>query len=210
MARTPRNNVRTKSGDDGIPAMKFSTDKVVIEPEPLPEGYDENYDESDQEQGSVAVPSTGVVLTDEAPVTQSQLAESQMMLTKALTALVDSQPVKRVTFAKFKTRSPFNPTGNKRRKLTRRCYQNGFPMDIKKLHDEEIAMLNKLTPGKYFNQLVTVIQVQTGGNTDLHIVYENKSFDQRLALKSEFRHLREMLSIMLDEAKQRGETVVTV
>lgn len=183
--------------------------KTVIEPDPLPRGADEDedYDESDESRPEAQA--QGIQLTD-APITQNDLARSQMQLAGAIQTLADSQPVKRVPWAKFKTRSPFNPTGNKRRKLTRRIYQNGYPVMIKKLFDEEIAMLNKLESGRYMEGLVTVVQVQTGGNTDLHIVYNNKSFDQRLALKSNFRNLREMLSICLDEAKQRGKTVVTV
>jgi hypothetical protein len=185
-------------------------EKSVLEPDALPANYDEDtYDESEglPQQASPE----GVVVTDQrAAPTQGQLAQSQVDLAHAIRTLADSQPVKRVPWAKFKTRSPFNPTGNKKRKLTRRCYQNGFPMNIKKLHDEEIVMLNKVVPGRYMNGLVTLIQVQNGGNTDLHIVYENKSFDQRLALKSEFRNLKEMLSICLDEAKTRKETIVTV
>ena len=182
-------------------------EKTVIEPDALPANYDEDtYDESEGLPQSAAP--EGVVLTD-AP-TQGQLAQSQIDLANAIRTLADSQPVKRVPFAKFKTRSPFNPTGNKKRKLTRRCYQNGFPMMIKKLFDEEIDMLNKISAGKYMDGLVTIIIAQNGGNSDLHIVYDNKSFDQRLALKSHFRNLREMLSICLDEAKARKETVVTV
>lgn len=187
--------------------------KTVIEPDPYPQGADDdNYDESDESRPEAHRAPEGVVLTDSAsaPVTQDQLARSTVALAGAIQTLADSQPVKRVPWAKFKTRSPFNPTGNKKRKLLRRIYQNGYPVNIKKLFDEEIAMFNKVEPGRYMGGLVTIVQVQTGGNTDLHIVYANKSFDQRLALMSSFRNLREMLSICLDEAKQRGKTVVTV
>lgn len=182
--------------------------KTVIEPDPLPQGADDDsYDESDESRPEAAP--QGVQLSD-APITQNDLARSQIQLAGAIQTLADSQPVKRVPWSKFKTRSPFNPTGNKKRKLTRRIYQNGYPVNIKKLFDEEIAMFNKIEPGRYMEGLVTIVKVQTGGNTDLHVVYNNKSFDQRLALKSNFRNLREMLSICLDEMKQRGKTVVTV
>lgn len=189
--------------------------KTRIEPDPLPQGADDDsYDESDESRPEAQRAQEGVVLTDSgngaAPVTQDQLARSTVALAGAIQTLADSQPVKRVPWAKFKTRSPFNPTGNKKRKLLRRIYQNGYPVNIKKLFDEEIAMFNKIEPGRYMDGLVTIVQVQTGGNTDLHVVYANKSFDQRLALKSNFRNLREMLSICLDESKQRGKTIVTV
>jgi len=143
-------------------------------------------------------------------VTNNQLAEAIMQLAKSQQAMVDSQPVKRVPWSKFKTRSPFNPTGNRKRKLSRRCYQNGYPMDVRKLFDEEIALLNQLRPGKYFSGLVTVYEVTTGGNVDLHIHYLNKSFDQRLALKSEFKNLREMLRGCVEEASKRGPTTIRV
>lgn len=155
------------------------------------------------EQETQAAQQTNTVTTD-------QLAASQIQLATAVQALVDSQPVKRIPWSKFKTRSPFNPTGNRKRKLSRRCYQNGYPMDVRKLHDEEISLLNQMKPGKYFGGLVTAYEVATGGNVDLHIVYKNKSFDDRLALKSEFRNLREMLRGCVEQAANRGQTVIRV
>lgn len=131
--------------------------------------------------------------TDNDTPTQGQLA-------KAIQGLIDSAPVKRVPFAKFKTHSPFNPTGNKKRKLSRRCYQNGFPMDIRKLHDEEISLLNQLRPGRFIKGLVTVREILNGGNTDLHIYYANQTIDQRMANKQEWRNLGELLKRCLDES----------
>lgn len=140
---------------------------------------------------------------DEAPVEVRNTdndAPTQGQLAKAIQALADSAPVRRVPFAKFKTRSPFNPTG-KRRKLSRRCYQNGYPMNIKTLHSKEIELLERLQPGKYINGMVGISVQENGGNTDLHIAYKNKNIDDRMANKSEWRNLEQLLQRCVDEAE---------
>lgn len=160
------------------PAANLATEEVTtLGVDDFDKGVPDDYLEVE------AAPATN---TDEDVPTQGQLA-------KAIQAIADSQPVKRVPYAKFKTRSPFNPRGIRRRKLTRRCYQNGFPMDVRKLHDEEISLLNQLKPGRYIDNLVTVVEAQNGENVDLHLVYKNKTIDQRMANAAQWRNLREML-----------------
>src|SRR3990167_4194699 len=99
------------------------------------------------------------VVVDEPRVMENREAGSAAVtndrLAEVLEKIIDSSPVKRLPFAKFKTRSPFNPTGNKRRKLTRVCYQNGAMLPIKVINDEEIALLNRIKPGKYLQNVVT-------------------------------------------------------
>lgn len=138
--------------------------------------------------GATATPTTG------------QLAEAVMALVQNQKTMLETQPVKRVPWSKFKTRSPFNPKGDKRRKLTRRCYQNGFPMNIRTVHDEEIALLNQLQEGRYINGMVRVVIAENGGNTDLHIIYKNASADDKLANAAEWRNLTELLKRCVQES----------
>ena len=170
---------------------KATTAKVTTAPPTVISPEDFTGDEQEQDQ-----PSRPLEMRDDERPTSGQLAQ-------VIQTLVDSQPVKRVPFAKRKVRSPFNPTGNRKRKLTRRCYQNGFGMDVKKLFDEEISLLNQLEPGRYLNNMVTVNVVENGGNTDLHIQYKNKTPDDKLALSAEFRSLREMLKRCVEEAAEK-------
>lgn len=160
---------------------------------------DEGDDNYAPEPGTVE--ETAAPVDDDAPVTQQQLAKTLQGLTQAVTVMAESQPVKRVPFAKRKIRSPFNPTGNRKRKLTRRCYQNGYPMLVTRLHDEEIALLNQVRPGLYINNLVRVTETQNGGNIDLHIIYKNKGIDQQLANQQHWRDLRDLLRLCVEETR---------
>jgi hypothetical protein len=57
-----------------------------------------------------------------------------------------------------------------------------------------------LKPGTYFDGFLTVREVQNGTNTDLHLLYNNKSNDQRFAVMREFRgHFTEMLKRAMRE-----------
>jgi hypothetical protein len=132
---------------------------------------------------------------DDTPaISQADLAKAIHALARGQDALINSQ-VRKVPFANHKPRSTFNPTGKKKRKLTRTCYQNSYFMNVALLHDEEIALLNVLQPGKYLNGLVTVRIDESGATPALNIVYRNKTVDERMALKSEFRSLREFLQM---------------
>jgi superfamily II DNA or RNA helicase len=134
----------------------------------------------------------------EEQVSTGDLARAITALAKGQQALVDSQ-IRKVPFANHKPRSSFNPTGNKRRKLSRRCYQNGYPMNIVLLHDREIALLNDLKAGKYLNGLVTVRVNDRGVDTTLDILYKNKTPDDKMNLKNEFRSLTEFLERAIKE-----------
>jgi len=131
-------------------------------------------------------------------ITQGDLARAIHALAKGQEALVNSQ-VRKVPYANHKPRSAFNPQGKKKRKLTRVCYQNGYVMNVVLLHDREIELLNTVQGGKYLNGLVTVKIDDRGSETTLNIIYKNKTVDERMALKSEFRNLKEFLERAVKE-----------
>lgn len=112
---------------------------------------------------------------------------SEDKLAKAVDALnntaeaMRANTIVKVPLSKFKTRSPFNPTGRKGRKLSRRVYQNGFPVLVTRLHDNEIELLEQVTPGNYLNNTVAIRESKNGASIDLHIVYKNKTIDQRMS-----------------------------
>jgi hypothetical protein len=134
-------------------------------------------------------------------ITADQLAQATITLSNAVQTLADTASIKKIPFSKFKTHSPFNPTGKKNRQLTRRVFQNYFRVDIHKLHDEEISLLNQVKTGKYINNLVTIREVLNGSNTDLHILYNNKTPDQRMTNQSEWRNFTELLKRCLNEGR---------
>jgi len=139
--------------------------------------------------------------TAEVQASQSEMSLAMAALATSVAALSEgqrqaalAQGPKRVFYHQLRPRTPFNPGGHKDRKLTRRCYQNGSPMFVDRLHDDEIALMNQVKPGAYFDGLVVIREQVTGSETDLHITYSNRDINQVLALKSHFRNLKELLS----------------
>lgn len=102
-------------------------------------------------------------------------------------------------------KTPFNPKGIRNRKLKYKVFQNGIPENVKLLTDEEIALLAQLKPGRYVENLVTVLEgVDGDAETVFHINYKNKTADQRMALGSKLTGagktgLERLLRMMVDE-----------
>lgn len=128
-------------------------------------------------------------------VSTSQLADA------IVSAVRETQPPRKITFAERKARSPFNPSGNKKRVLSRVMYQNGTRLMVNRLHDEEISLLNQLKPGKFVNGLVTVVEKDKGAEQEIHIFYKSALPDDRMALKGEVKDFKEMLRRCVSEAK---------
>lgn len=125
-------------------------------------------------------------------------------LTAALTAAVNANaPEKRIRFGKHDVSSYLNPTGKRSRTLSRVTFQNGRPLNTRVLHDREMALLEKLTPGKYVGGRVTIIEREEGLEKHLHIVYQNKTVDQRQDLQSEVPNFYALLQRVVEEAAER-------
>lgn len=117
---------------------------------------------------------------------------------------------RRIPFGQQKIRSPFNPTGNRNRKLKKVFYQAGFRLGVKTLTDAEIDLLHKLKPGLYIDNLVRVIERQgAGGEMEVFINYSNSTADQRMALGSRIggnpkkTGLQRMLEMILAEYEEQ-------
>lgn len=170
--------------------------EMVLEGGPTTVEWDDADDDTDDEDAEGSQSVGGQAITND-------------RLADVLEKIVDSSPIKKVPFSKFKPKSSFNPEGRKGRKLQCRFYQNGYPVQIDKLADEEIRLFNELQslmkPTDVLKVgLITWLKVQNGGNMDLHLSYKNKSNDDKLALKSEFRHLTDMLTESLRKIKASG------
>jgi hypothetical protein len=111
-------------------------------------------------------------------------------------------PPRKVTYAEYKPRTPFNPSGNRNRRAPSRVvYQNGGRVNPRMLFDEEIKLLDQLRPGRYLDKLVTVREVEgtEGAPNELHIEYAYRTPDQRLALATRVRSLVAMLRQIVNE-----------
>lgn len=158
----------------------------------------------------VKVQKAAATVDDETDLADDSVSNAQVVrsLAKTVQVLADSQP-RRVLLANHKPTSSFNPLGKRKRVLKRKMYQNGFPLNVNILTDEEISLLNQIKPGRYIKGLVSVFQTYKGSDTLVNIVYVNKTVDQRFALKDEFRNLGEMLKLIVEEhknpPKRRGD-----
>ena len=108
-----------------------------------------------------------------------------------------------VLYSEYKTKSPFNPTGNKKRKLTRTLFQNGQRVNIKTMFDDEIKLANTVAPGRYINKLVTVrlVEGSNGSMDQIHVEYANRSNDQRIENANHWRSFLELLRLCHEEMK---------
>jgi hypothetical protein len=85
--------------------------------------------------------------------------------------------------------------------LARKYYQNGIMLQREQLSADAINMLNALQPGLYCGGVLSVVPTQDGTKMSaLDIRYTNKSVDDRMAIKDQFRDFEGMLKAMLKES----------
>lgn len=120
-------------------------------------------------------------------------------------ALIDGMkgiaPPRSLTIDEFVPRTAFNPTGKRNRELPFTVYQNDHRLNVDFLHDEEIALLPHLKPGKFIEGLVTVSETDQGGQKVMHIRYKNGNRDQAMELKGHARNFTAILKRCVNEAK---------
>ena len=156
-------------------------------------------DDEEEEQPRIAPGMTRVADTG-----NNTLLEAIREQTAALTA---SMPQRKVLFSQFKTRSPFNPTG-RRRKLKFIVYQNGYRCNPKTLNDTEFNTINsgKIRPGQYLSKIVTVRVVKADSAEDddkIFISYNNKTPDQRMMNKDHWNGFADLLNKIVAEGEAR-------
>lgn len=124
-------------------------------------------------------------------------------LAQAIKAAVEeTAPIKQVHISRYSAVTPFNPTGKKvRTKLNCNFTQNGARVNIARLTDEELELINKLKPGRFFERRVEVVERIENGERDIDIRYNNATNEQRMENKNLFRNLRELLQGCVDQQK---------
>lgn len=98
-------------------------------------------------------------------------------------------------------KTPWTPKdGSPKLKLKRAAHQHGMEIDSEKLSNDEIALFNKLRPGRFLDGLVTVTRRRDKG---IDITYPVKTAAQRLKLVNQFgiRNLAELLQLCVTEAE---------
>ncbi len=141
-------------------------------------------------------------LPNTAALSSNELVQA---LVAAMTAV---KPVEKKTEFNRKVNTPWTPKdGSKKLKLKRKMYQHGRTITAEMISNEEIALLNKVRPGVYFDGFVKVERRRDKG---VNIDFPIGSAAQRLKLVNQFgiRNLKELLERIIDEGlKPRVEVV---
>jgi hypothetical protein len=98
----------------------------------------------------------------------------------------------------FDPKSPFRSKKGPRLKGT--AYQNGILINDDQCYDREIELLNSITrSGRYINRIVEVILSDDAGQRVVLLRYPDKTIDQRMDNKSNWRNFKELLELIVNE-----------
>lgn len=118
-------------------------------------------------------------------------------------AIQKNRPVEKKTASNRVPNTPYTPKdGSPKLKLKRKCHQHGIPLDPDLLTNEQIALFNKLKPGRFLDNWVLVTRRKDRG---MDITYPVKTASQRMKLSSQFgisgpNGLNVLLQRCIDEA----------
>ena len=192
---------KNKSTTAEVDAQVFELDEVE-ETQELEASEEIEIDEDADDDVEDTRPPKGMTRVDQ--VADSSVLQAIREQTAALTA---AMPPRKVPFARFKTRSKFNPDG-KKRKLKFIVYQNGYRCNPKTLTDTEFALINsgKIRPGQYLSKIVTV-RIQKSESAEdqdkIFLSYNNKTPDQKLMNKDHWNGFTDLLQKIVAEVETR-------
>lgn len=132
---------------------------------------------------------------------KEQVVGTSELAAALVQAINAAKPVEKKTFATRKAKTPWTPKdGAPKLKLKRAAHQHGVELNPDILSNEEIALFNKLRPGRFLDGFVTVTRRRDRG---IDIDYPVKTAAQRLKLSNVFgiRDLTELLTRCIDEAE---------
>lgn len=118
-----------------------------------------------------------------------------------VTAINQTKPIEKKNEFNRKVNTPWTPKdGSAKLKLKRKAYQHGRLINEATCSNEEIALFNKIRPGRYCDGHVTVTRRKDRG---IDIDYPIKTAAQRLKLVNQFgvRNFKELLERVILEAE---------
>lgn len=99
-------------------------------------------------------------------------------------AIQKSRPIEKKNAANRVPNTPYTPKdGAAKLKLKRKAHQHGIPLDPDLLTNAQIALFNKLKPGRFLDNWVLVSRRKDRG---MDITYPVKTASQRMKLSSQF------------------------
>lgn len=172
--------------------------------------------DNDRQRNPPAAPAAS---TPAAPAAAPMTTEQQLSLTMAALAesnkriadLMEQQaaynrealkiaPRRRKTMGEYLQEKP-------RKRLLHDVYQNGHLVNPKGLSKDTIELLDTLATGTYCDGLVQVVRIKdglNGVNSRIHIVYNNKSIEQRMVVYMRFPTFTKMVNEIATEMKALG------
>lgn len=99
-------------------------------------------------------------------------------------AIQKNRPVEKKNAGNRVPITPYTPKdGSPKLKLKRKMHQHGIPLDPELLTNDQIALFNKLKPGRFLDNWVLVSRRKDRG---MDITYPVKTASQRMKLASQF------------------------
>lgn len=130
----------------------------------------------------------------------SLIAQSMAKQSEFQEALVKNSPKRKKTMQEYLKEKP-------RKRLLRETYQNGRLVNPAGLSRETIEKLDTLAPGIYSDGLVQILRISdgvSGTNSRIHIMYSNKSLEQRMILYMRFPTFTKLVNAVAAEMAARG------
>ncbi len=130
-------------------------------------------------------------------VSTAQLDSMAETIAEGVARGIAATSPKKLTFGQYTKREAQR---NPKPKLTRKMFQNGYPVDAEVLSAKEIEALNRIThSGRYLDRRVEVIVNDDGGDGEVvQIRYANKTPDQRFENKSHFLNIGDLAGKIAD------------
>lgn len=113
----------------------------------------------------------------------------------------EAQGPQQVPLSKYKAKTPWHPTGERRRpKLSRATFLNNFRLQERLMSNEEIELCNQLRPGLYVGRKWRVVSADRDGEGSSIMIYlPNKTESDRLERKSIAPNLEACLRLIVQE-----------
>lgn len=128
-----------------------------------------------------------------------RLTALQEQQTRIARAQLKNAPRRRKTLAEFKKENK-----HQFKYLIRPVFQNNRKVDPYMLSAETLALIDTIAPGRYGNGMLTVARVGEQDQSRIHLLYSNKTIEQRMAFAIVFPTMNDLVAKVHAEMAQRG------
>jgi hypothetical protein len=125
------------------------------------------------------------------------IAQSMQKQSEFQEQLVAATPKRRKSLQEFMAERP-------EKKMLHDVYQNGRLVNPSGLSSATLKRLDTLAQGTYADGLIHVIRVGAGLDARIHIMYSNKSLEQRMGFYVRFPSFTALVNAIADEMAAKG------